>query len=517
MTPGAQATAVYQFLTSTNSRSSSVLSWNYGVETRLTAWNFLADPTGVNDSTTAINNAPSLRPRDRTRRPRTAGYLSPRSTCPPASYKVTSDLLIQSTQGFNFEGDGAELTILVASGSGFTTAVLNVDGSYAGRYSGFTIKGDGTEQVTNGINLTWTTNAQRSTTGNKFQDIRMRNLNFVTGFSMAGITNRQVDSTRLDRVVIGGQQTPGSWSNSGNWQKGFEFGNGTFANIYDQVLTRCDPSGCYYGYYNNVSSFSLNGAQPANNNIDFYMSPGAQEQRSPTCSRENCGTFLIAPSNFAPEPTSFNDIQVKTNFLNGAGGNTVISLGGGTWNFSNFSAPGCAVTTSVAAGSNGGEISQIASWSSPSAGVLSVASVTGLAASGQVNVATTSGTAIVTYASVSAGQLNGCAYVSGSPTGTVATGGVITGYANANITLTGASASRPCIVNFCNLVLFGLRTSAFHVVQRRPDRAAVLELRSADGPLHRCRGRSLVHQHRRGVVQHHGRRPAAGQLHLRHR
>jgi hypothetical protein len=345
VTPGAQATAAGQFLTSTNA-GSSVLSWNFGTNP-LNVRNFQADPTGVLDSTAAINNAiaaatGNAAPATHSRAATNEVYL------PTGVYKVTADLLIQSVQGFRFYGDGPEMTFLVASGSGFTTAVLNVDGSYAGRYEGFTIKGDGTEQVTNGINLTWTTAANRSTTGNKFQDIRMRNLNFVTGFSMAGVTNRQVDSTRLDCVVVGGQQTPGSWSNSGNWQKGFEFGNGTFANIYDQVLTRCDPSGCYYGFYNNVSSFSLNGSQPANNNIDFYMNPGAQSTVTSVQS-QNCGSFLLAPSNFAPEPTSFNDCQVKTSLLNGAA-NAVVTLGGGTWNFNNFSAAALQVSASYVNG-----------------------------------------------------------------------------------------------------------------------------------------------------------------------
>lgn len=454
VTPGATAGAAGQFLTST-AANSNVLAWNYG-NNPLNAKNFMADPTGVNDSTTAITNAiaaatGNASPSTHTRAATNTVYL------PAGTYKITSDLLIQSVQGFNFIGDGPELTILNASGTGFTTAALNVDGSYAGRYEGFTLKGDGTEQVPTGINLTFTTGANRSTTGNKFQDIRIRNLNFVSGFSMAGVTNRQVDSTRLDCVVVSGQQVAGAWSNSGNWQQGFVFGNGTFANIYDQVLSRCDPSGCYYGFYNNVSGFSLNGSQPANNFCDFYMSPGAQSTITNVQS-QNAGQFVIAPSNFSPQPISFNDCQVKTSFLQGA----VIQLAGGTWNFNNISAAATQVTTSVAAGSNGGEISQVASWSSPSSGVLDVASVTGYSASGgTASVATTSGTATITYAGTSAGQLTGCAYVSGSPTGTVATGGVVSGFSNAGISLTGSSSSRPCFASFSNLALFGARTNAF--------------------------------------------------------
>jgi hypothetical protein len=92
----------------------------------------------------------------------------------------------------------------------------------------------------------------------------------------------------------------------------------------------------------------------------------------------------------------------------------------------NFATNGPAATT-VASGSNGGEISTIASWSSPSAGVLSVASTTGYPASGSLAVAA-SGTTLaeITYTGISGNTFTGCAYVSGSATGTVSTGGAVT-------------------------------------------------------------------------------------------
>ena len=90
--------------------------------------------------------------------------------------------------------------------------------------------------------------------------------------------------------------------------------------------------------------------------------------------------------------------------------------------------PVSGVASTVAAGSNGGEISTIASWSSPSAGVLGVASGTPFPpGGGTVNVAASGPTtAIVTYTAVSGNTLTGCAYVSGSATGTVSTGGAVT-------------------------------------------------------------------------------------------
>jgi hypothetical protein len=419
---------------------------------------FGADPTGVTDSTAAIQatiNAVTgnANPVTTSRSAIAQVYL------PTGVYKISTDLLIQSVQGFRLYGDGPEMTFIKASGTGFTNGPITIDGSYAGRYEGFTILGDTTEQVNNAITLTWTTNAHRSTTGNKFADIRIRNLNFVTGFNMAGVGNRQLDSTKLSCIVVGGGFGPTTWSNSGNWQQGFVFGNSTFANIYDQVLERCEPSGCYYGFYNNVSSFSLNGSQPANNFIDFYMSPGAQSTITNVQS-QNCGQFLFAPSNFSAIPNSFNDIQVKSSFLQDSG-NAIISLAGGTWNFNNFSATGLQVTTTVAAGSNGGAINTIASWAFPSAGVLAVASTNGLPTSGQMNVVTSTTNAVISYTGLSGGNtLTGCTYVSGG-TGTVSTGGNVFNYVNGTISLVGPSTTRPCTALFNNLALRGSRASAF--------------------------------------------------------
>ena len=92
-----------------------------------------------------------------------------------------------------------------------------------------------------------------------------------------------------------------------------------------------------------------------------------------------------------------------------------------------LAAPTGAAST-VAAGSNGGEVSAIGTWSSPSAGVLDVANGTLFPAGGGTVTVAASGptTAVVTYTGVSGNSLTGCAYVSGSATGTVATGGAVT-------------------------------------------------------------------------------------------
>lgn len=87
--------------------------------------------------------------------------------------------------------------------------------------------------------------------------------------------------------------------------------------------------------------------------------------------------------------------------------------------------------TTVASGSNGSaQISTIASWAQPSAGVLDVASTAGYAASGTIWVATNGQAAQISYTSITGGgtpSFNGCAFVAGAGTATIATGNAVTG------------------------------------------------------------------------------------------
>jgi len=88
-------------------------------------------------------------------------------------------------------------------------------------------------------------------------------------------------------------------------------------------------------------------------------------------------------------------------------------------------------TSTIAAASNGGEISQVATWSSPSAGVLAIANAAYFnPTGGTFTVATSTTTATCTYTGVSGNTLTGVAYVSGSAAGTVSTGGAVSAAVN---------------------------------------------------------------------------------------
>jgi hypothetical protein len=83
--------------------------------------------------------------------------------------------------------------------------------------------------------------------------------------------------------------------------------------------------------------------------------------------------------------------------------------------------------TTVAAGSNGGQIALIASWSSPSPGVLAVASTAGFATGGGIiNVITPLGTAVIQYTGISGSTFTGCTYIYGyNYADTISTGAAV--------------------------------------------------------------------------------------------
>ena len=87
----------------------------------------------------------------------------------------------------------------------------------------------------------------------------------------------------------------------------------------------------------------------------------------------------------------------------------------------------CPSNTAVAAGSNGGIIANIATWTHPSAGVLAVGSTTGFPTAGVLSVATSTTNAQVNYTGKTSNTFTGCTYVQGSAAGTVATSGVVGG------------------------------------------------------------------------------------------
>lgn len=251
----------------------------------------------------------------------------------PAGYtfKYTSDLVWQSVINPVIVGYGATL---LASGTNFTKAGLLVDGAYRAVIRGLTFAGDGTEQVPSAFKLDNSTAGFEVTTGCSLADVTIAGMKYVTGLDLSGTGARQLDGCQFDNVLVAGQQGPGAWSSSGNWQNGILLGNGTFGNNYDHCGRGLQCAGHYTNYNVNVSSLSIDGAQPANGFLDFSIVPGAQ------CSFRNIqsqnANQLLAVSGFAPIPVTLEDIDLKSVYLNAS--SYIAQLTGGMVRLKNIGA-----------------------------------------------------------------------------------------------------------------------------------------------------------------------------------
>ena len=302
-----------------------------------------ATGNGATDDTAAINAAinaviGNASPAAHTRFSVAGVYL------PPGIYKVTSDLLIQSVEGFSLAGAGAELSILLASGRGFKTAVLNIDGSAKSSFQGFTIMGDGSEgsggnALPNAINLTWTTAAARSTTANVFNNIFVRTLKFACGMRMGAPsgTARQVDGTTIRDVIISGAGNA-RYAFTTLYLYGFYFGNGVTGNQYDFAVYNSCASQCRAGVYSNASGFEWYGGQPALNAIEFQFVGAPAQTTIQGIQSQDSGQLLnvIGGSNVAA--VSVRDVLFTTNLLVSSGHWIQVTGIARGWEFSNVRA-----------------------------------------------------------------------------------------------------------------------------------------------------------------------------------
>jgi hypothetical protein len=298
---------------------------------------------GRTDDTAAINAAinavtGNASPAATTRFPAAGVYL------PPGLYRVTSDLLIQSVEGFAFAGAGAELTILIASGTGFKTAVLNIDGSAKGSFQGFTIMGDGTEAaggkaLPNAINLTWTTAAARSTTANIFNNIYVRTLKFACGMRMGAPsgTARQVDGTTIRDVIVSGAGNA-RYAYTTLYLYGFYFGNGITGNQYDFVAYNSSASQCQAGVYCDASGFEWYGGQPALNGIEFQFVGAPAQTTIQGIQSQDSGQLLNVIGGSTVATVSVRDVLFTTEFLVRSGHWIQVTGIARGWEFSNIRA-----------------------------------------------------------------------------------------------------------------------------------------------------------------------------------
>ncbi len=167
---------------------------------------------------------------------------------PPGNYKISDTLKIYSCHGMKFLGAGVNMTRLMPWGD--IDVFIDINGSYLGTFGDFVIHGNGTYDnatVQTVFQMDWDPAvASRSTTTNLVENIYIRELKCVTGFKFSKTPTYQMDSLTVRRCVVYGGWTDGeaTW-----WQTGFEFGNGTHANIYNHWMSNSGSAFYKYGLH----------------------------------------------------------------------------------------------------------------------------------------------------------------------------------------------------------------------------------------------------------------------------
>lgn len=127
--------------------------------------------------------------------------------------------------GFRLQGAAGSRIIAAAD----MDSVLNLNGVAYSRFGGFEISGTAEATVQRAIHLYWDpATAARSTTLNRFHDIDIHALRYVTGIELGRTDDgNQVDNTTLRDVSIVGNWEAGD---ENLWQHGLVVGDGKHAN-----------------------------------------------------------------------------------------------------------------------------------------------------------------------------------------------------------------------------------------------------------------------------------------------
>lgn len=155
-----------------------------------------------------------------------ARYASAAVLIPDGTYRITAPLTVRSVIGLQIIGKGNAVIHADAD----MASVLDINGAGFSQFGGFTITGSAGTQVDDAIYSYWElATSIFPNTMNKYHDITIRNIDYVTGFrvgkpSTGGIAT---DNDSFNNIIINGDWSPG---NTTRYQCGMHLGNGTGGN-----------------------------------------------------------------------------------------------------------------------------------------------------------------------------------------------------------------------------------------------------------------------------------------------
>lgn len=188
---------------------------------------------------------------------------------PAGTYNISSPIQIYSVIGFHFFGAGAYATNINATAS--MTSILDINGSLRGYFHDLRLRATDTSTITvdQPVWIYWdSATAQRSTSGNLFQNVSMQNIRFTNaGFRLGSSLNVQVDNMSLINCLVNGEFTVGETT---YYQAGFK-SDGNSGNTLNHWFYACGTAAVRRGFHARTCQQWIFGADVGRNETDFYV------------------------------------------------------------------------------------------------------------------------------------------------------------------------------------------------------------------------------------------------------
>lgn len=256
---------------------------------------------------------------------------------PQGNYRITDVLRVVSVMHPELRGESSGASIIQVDGTVDREAALAINGSYHGVFSGlsFINQGGAPLSLDNVITLDWIPAlAARSTSGNRFSDIVIRNIKWRNaGLAIAPLSpGLQVDNGTYTKVLA-----IGSWLTGDTtfWQKGIEFGNGTHGNVLNHCGYMLMTALVRYGISCNATNANVYGHDTGRTEADYYHVGTLPLSVSGTRSEHSQRLYLMPSGGSGPGSASIRDVLWVPNALH-ADTFMVRIVSGGHFTFENI-------------------------------------------------------------------------------------------------------------------------------------------------------------------------------------
>jgi predicted secreted protein len=243
----------------------------------------------------------------------TSRFANRRVVLPAGTYLLDTPITIRSVLHLEVTGLG---NCELRANANMTT-IFDINGISRSRIGGFTLTGSAGVQVDNGIYYYWdAAGAQRTSFGNSFHDISIRNLDFVTGIRVGKPgASVQVDSEEFRNIIISGAWTAGE---TARYQAGLLLGSAAAGNNLIHHVYRYTCNSVRYPLKIETTEVAVYGAGIAGCEAAIWCQAYGFAYFN-GFDVEGAQQLLFAPASTANVNLTLSDVKFRANSLIGTG------------------------------------------------------------------------------------------------------------------------------------------------------------------------------------------------------